>query len=148
SAKNEITRHMMYGDRSGTSFVFSLDWKYAVSWGCDQYSDEAICSSSFARVWETLTGRQVTNIKHTGEMIYYAFSPDDKYLVSWVCDEKEFDFFDCVSSTVYVWEALTGKELPHMSSEGDIADVAFDSDGKHLIAWGCAQYHKNVDAHY
>jgi WD40 repeat protein/energy-coupling factor transporter ATP-binding protein EcfA2 len=130
---NEIAR-MTY-DGVVTSSVFSPDGKYAVSIGCDhpgEADNNRInpCIQSSARVWEAITGKEVSRITQEGNLTSVAFSLDGKYVVSGGCDL----YPSCTQGSARVWEATTGKEIARTTYGREVTQVAFSPDGKYIVS--------------
>ncbi len=73
------------------------------------------------RIWNAMTGIQLTSTIQDDGVNLVAFSPDGNYLVS-------------TGGTTRVWETETGKEVSQMA-DGGVA--AFSPDGKYIVAGGC-----------
>ncbi len=118
----EIAR-MVHGNWV-SSVAFSQDGKYIVSGGCDEVSSDSdnFCIQGTARVWEVMTGKEISRITHEGSVSSVTFSPDGKYVVS-------EDWYH----RARVWEMMTGKELAHMTDDW-ISPVAISPDGKYIVS--------------
>jgi WD40 repeat protein len=109
---------------SYVNFVaFSPDGKYVVSAGCDHLDTEGFCTTSTARVWETLTGKEIARMIHEGYVYSVSFSPDSLYVVS----RGKNNF-------VLVWEAATGKEIVRLIHEGYVYSVSFSPDSLYVVS--------------
>jgi len=96
------------------SVAFSPDGKRIVS-ACQE--DHTV------KVWDALTGAELTTLKHADVVISAAFSPDGKRVIS-----------GCRDKTARVWDATTGAELLTLRAESGVTTVAFDPDGKTIAA--------------
>ena len=114
----ELAR-MAYGG-STDSVTFSQDGRYVASLGCDKVDTDSHCMQNSARVWEALTGREITRITNTWSM---ALSTDGKYLVTGGTD-----------NTVHVWEILTGNEIAHMTHDSSVLSVDISPDGRYVVS--------------
>jgi WD40 repeat protein len=127
----EIAR-MTHGGRV-TSVAFSRNNKYVVSGSCDEESGLLNCIKGSTRVWEAATGKEIARMISTGVVWSVAFSPDSKYVVSGICDEKGGQT-SCTKGSARVWEARTGKEIARMNHDGILWSVAFSPDGKYVVS--------------
>ena len=132
NTEKEIAR--MTHDNYGGFVAFSPNSKYVVSGGCDELgSNGYTCQKGSARVWETVTGKEVASMIHDGLVSPVAFSPDGRYVVSGSQDVVSGSY----AGTVSVWDATTGKEIAHMN-DGYATFVAFSPDGKYVVSDGGA----------
>ena len=118
---NEIAKMV---HENGVSFVaFSPNGKYVVSSGCDIRDKPGHCIKSTVRVWETITGREISRASHDDIVDSVAFSPDGMYVVSGGWD-----------GIARVWEARTGKEIAKVIHDNWVNSVAFSPDGKYVVS--------------
>jgi WD40 repeat protein/tetratricopeptide (TPR) repeat protein/tRNA A-37 threonylcarbamoyl transferase component Bud32 len=96
------------------SVAFSPDGKRIVS-ACQE--DHTV------KVWDALTGAELTTLKHADVVISAVFSIDGKRVIS-----------GCRDKTARVWDATTGAELLTLRAESGVTTVAFDPDGKTIAA--------------
>jgi len=134
----EITR--IKHDDTIQLLAFSPDGKYLVSASCISYSEDYSCQEGFVLVWEVATGKKITRISHNDAINSLAFSPDGKYVVIGGCDQLDANF-SCSQGTARVSEAMTGKEIAHVTNDYRITSVAFSSDGKYVVSAGCDQFY-------
>ncbi|MBN2594233.1 MAG: protein kinase [Sedimentisphaerales bacterium] len=97
-----------------TSVGFSRDGTRVVS------SCQEDCT---VKVWDALTGAELTTLKHADVVISAAFSPDGKRVIS-----------GCRDKTARVWDAASGTELLSLRAESGVTTVAFDLDGEIIVA--------------
>jgi hypothetical protein len=81
-------------------------------------------SDNTALLWNSATGEQLAQMRHGGDVIGAAYSPDGKRILTWA-DEN----------AVRLWDANTGKEtavLPHpdLRNRG-----SFYGDGAQVVTW-------------
>ncbi len=77
-----------------------------------------------ARVFEAVSGKEVSRLTEQGEVSSVAFSPDGRYVATGSGD-----------GTARVFEALSGKEVSRLTGLGGVHSVVFSPDG-HLVATG------------
>ncbi|KAJ7696291.1 hypothetical protein B0H17DRAFT_407217 [Mycena rosella] len=97
------------------SVAFSLDGTRVVSGSSD----------NTGRIWDVVTGAEVTKIEgHSGSIWSVAFSPDGMHIVSGSSD-----------NTVRIWDAATGAEVTKMEGHSNfVLSVAFSPDGTHIVS--------------
>jgi WD40 repeat protein len=80
-----------------------------------------------ARVWDAVTGRELTVLKgHEGPVGSANFSPDGKWIVTASLDK-----------TARIWEAGTGKEVHVLKGHsGGVFSALFSPDGKRVLTVG------------
>jgi WD40 repeat protein len=105
---------------------FSPDGKYVASAGDD----------GAARIWEIATGKEIAHTMHDGYLRSVAFSVDGQYIASGGCEEQDPATLRCTRGNARVWEATTGKEIAHITHEGQIDSLQFHPDGKHIVSGG------------
>jgi len=86
--------------------------------------------SNEIRAWKTNTGKLISTFGTPSHNVNtFAFSPDNKYLVTGSSDW-----------TARVWELATGKQIALLGSDGvhvgEVSSVAFSHDGKKVITAG------------
>jgi len=93
--------------------AFSPDGKYVISNG-------GLWGDNTARVWDMGSGKEIAAVPSYSP--YAAFSPDGKYILS------------SDGSDVHVWEALTGKDIAHITQDTRVWAMAFSPDGKFIVS--------------
>jgi WD40 repeat protein len=117
--------------------AFSADGKYVASVGCARWNPEFVCIESRARVWETVSGREIARMTHDRLMVAVAFSPDGKFIAtgsegaaqiwSWQPDDV------IASACAYVkrnlspaeWDQYIGAALPYPENQEDAVCPGF-----------------------
>ena len=128
----EVSR-MTY-DRAATSAAFSPDGKYVISGGCQEIDlGSGDCLRANARVWEAATGKEFSRKVYHGEITSVAFSPDGRYVMVAGCGEADFQNSDCAQGDALVWDAKTGRNIVHITTDEELLTVAFSPDGKYII---------------
>jgi WD40 repeat protein len=130
--ENEITRKLH--DYPVASVIFSPDSKYVVSLGCTRREHNWPCSPSYARAWETATGKEIAHMLHEGFMNSAAFSPNGKYVVSGGCDQPNEYYYSCSQGSARVWEISTGKEIARMLHKRTVTSVSFSPDSMYVVS--------------
>jgi WD40 repeat protein len=97
-------------DENVTSIAFSPDGKYLVSGG-----------GTSARVWDVISGEEITHMTHDGDVTAVLFSPNGKYVLSQG------------GTSARVWEALSGKEVARIIHHDPFYSIAFSPDGKYVV---------------
>jgi WD40 repeat protein len=119
----EVTRFIHAGWIS--SVAFSRDGKYVITGSWDHT----------ARVWKSLTGKEVARMTHEAEVSSVGFSPDGKYAASGGCDAQDFQDV-CTRGSARIWETSTGNEISRMLFDESVNSVAFNPNGKYVMAGG------------
>jgi WD40 repeat protein/serine/threonine protein kinase len=91
----------------------------------DRFRALTVDADNVARLWDTQTGRLITQLKPLPEALFLAaaFSPDNKSLVT-----------GGFASATHVWDATTGKLIRKLESQsGVVFRVAFRHDGGMLL---------------
>ena len=82
------------------------------------------CADSIVRIWETKSGELLTELKGHGQEVYEAcFSPDGQLVASGGQDQS-----------IRVWETRSGKLLATLPHELPVICVAFEPQGRFLVA--------------
>jgi len=112
----------MTHDQAVNVVAFSPDGRWVVSGeGCAFYiSSTNQCKKTTVKVWDAMTGQEVSRITHESWVVAVAFSPDSQ----WVASAGSLD------NTAKVWEAMTGREVSRMTHDNAVIDVAFSPDGR------------------
>jgi WD40 repeat protein len=97
-------------DENVTSVAFSPDGKYLVSGG-----------GTSARVWDVISGEEITHMTHDGDVTAVLFSPNGKYVLSQG------------GTSARVWEALSGKEVARIIHHDPFYSIAFSPDSKYVV---------------
>lgn len=129
----EIVHILLSGEVK--TVVFSPDGKYIVSSGCETYEMIFQCSQGVVGVWEAMTGDEITQIMHNGEVSSVTFSPNGKYIVSGGCEKRDINS-RCSQGIARVWEAMTGKEVTRMIHDGEVSSTVFSPDGRYVVSGG------------
>ena len=107
--------------------AFSPDSTYLVAGGCQVEIMLSFCpqGEGIARVWNVITGEEVSQVAHENGVFSVAFSPDGKSVVSGGQEGK-----------IKVWNAQDGQEIADMSNESEyeINVVDFSPDGKYVVS--------------
>src|SRR5207248_6349041 len=79
-----------------------------------------------ARVWDALTGRNITELNgHTDAVTSAAFSPDGKFVVTAGAEKDK---------TARIWDAATGEVVRIFEGHRDgITCAIFSPDGAHVV---------------
>ena len=104
------------------SVAFSPDGKYVVSGGCAIEDDNHSCTEGSARVWNAMTGKEINEMRHDGEVTFVVFSPDGKFIVS------------ASGNTAFAWNVTTGKEVARMIHGNEVSSVALSPDGRFVVS--------------
>ncbi len=97
------------------SVVFSPDGKFLANGGGGGES------CNFIAIWDTATGKRITNLTDTGYRVYsLAYSPDGKFLASG-------------GDYLKIWDTTTGKNIQTLSKQSNINSVTYSPDGKLLV---------------
>lgn len=90
------------------------------------------------RVWDSLTGRPLTDVlPHAGRIRSLAFSPDGQLLVVGCGTTGDFSRGERGLGEARVWEGATGRLLHVLPHPASVAAVCFSPDGR-LLVTGCA----------
>jgi len=88
-------------------------------------------------IWDTTTGAEIVSFRANAGYVYAAFSPDGKYIASWVAeywDEGQDD------NTIMLRDAETDKEIMAFEGHGgELWGVVFSSDSKRLASCDSAK---------
>ncbi len=130
---NSLPRPLAIVQQAGPihSVAFSPDGRYAVSGGCDEYTDSA-CTRGSARVWEAATGQEVSHIEFGGEVFTSAFQPAGRYIVSEGCESYDANH-SCTQGVARVWEVTSGREISQVESGGWFRAVRFSPNGEYVL---------------
>lgn len=113
----ELSR--MDHDRVVSSVAFSPDAKYVASISLDDT----------LRVWESATGKETARMYYyEGNVHYFAFSPDGKYVILGSWNKKGWD------ETVHVWQIDTGQEVISLTLHQNKDSVVISPEGKYKIS--------------
>ena len=77
-----------------------------------------------AKVWSTIGGNTLLELKHNGSVYSAIFSPDDSKIASGTWFEN----------TINLWDAVTGNLIWSVNEKMPVDDVEFSPDGKELIS--------------
>jgi WD40 repeat protein len=102
---------------------FSPDGKYVVSVSlCEGTDNIGNCLKSTTRVFDTLTGVEISHMTHNDEIRAVAFSPNGIYVATGSLDK-----------TARVWDPATGKEINLFTHEHTVRAVVFSPDSNYLM---------------
>ena len=123
--KSQTGREIAHLMREGgaPSVAFSPDGRYLID-------------NATTVVWMT-PGEEFPRITHP--IPFSAISPDGKYIASHTCNRYE-PSQACAESSIYVWDAATGRKISHMLGDGWPNSLHFSPDGNYLVAGS----HNNV----
>jgi WD40 repeat protein/serine/threonine protein kinase len=82
-------------------------------------------------IWDATTGEKLINLHADKGYVLATFSPDGKYMASWVADwsGEQHDY------AIKLRDAETGKELMTLDGHGaEVQDVEFSPDSKRLVS--------------
>jgi WD40 repeat protein len=125
----EVTR-MNYDSEHVKTITFSPDGSYLAT---ATSSDGKSFPDSNVSLWETTSGRKISQMQHIEDAEYrtgypnevktIAFSPDGRYLAGTGSNKGK---------SIWVWEATSGRGVAYMSDEDSVNAIAFSPDGKYL----------------
>jgi WD40 repeat protein/tetratricopeptide (TPR) repeat protein len=79
-----------------------------------------------AKVWSSITGKEILALAHDSWVFWAAFSPDGRHIATGGRDRM-----------ARIWELLSGELAgPPMNTGGTIARIAFSSDGRRVLTTG------------
>jgi len=79
---------------------------------------------STIKLWDTATGKELSNLQYTDQIIDISFSPDGTRLAS--CSDD---------STIKLWDTATGKQLVNIQHTDRDSKIAFSPDGTRLASY-------------
>jgi WD40 repeat protein len=79
------------------------------------------------RIWDAVSGRELTRLAHESIVSAVAFSPDAAWLVT-----------GCYDEAAHVWDMATGREIARLNHPYAVLSVAVSRDGVQ-IATGCSE---------
>jgi len=101
-----------------------------------------------ARVWETLTGKEISHVTYDVDVNIVTFSPNGKYVLSAGCDKlNNYSTSSCIQASARVWDALTGKEIARMTHPDKIYYAAFSPNGEYVVSGGCNRLQDSYNAY-
>jgi WD40 repeat protein/tRNA A-37 threonylcarbamoyl transferase component Bud32 len=117
-------RHHKGHPSSVTGLAFSPDGKSLATSGGDRT----------VRIWDTVSGDEVTNLPCKSKVNGVAFSPDGKLLA---CAYEQAEVGDYLPGEVKIWDVKTRQRVLHLAGNlGRLFSVTFSPDGKRLAASG------------
>jgi WD40 repeat protein len=132
----EIAR--MVHEGGANSVDFNLTGRYVVSGGCDRTGGSYFsCTQGSARVWDTVTGREIARMTHADRVTFASFSPDGRQVVSGGCSRLYAVNLPCADPSIRVWNAFTGEEIIRLTPHDYVTSATFSPDGKYLLSSGC-----------
>ena len=134
----EIARMLHQGTVNDVSFIPDSDWVISIS------------GDGTARVWDLFTGNEVARFLHKYGVQSMAVSTDGRWIAS---GEEQRPFTGAISSaeaalqlnsTVYIWEAKSGRETARLVHDNDfdnsvgipggVRAIVFSPDGKRVVS--------------
>jgi eukaryotic-like serine/threonine-protein kinase len=116
-------------------------------WDATKYDVDAFIAKArqskpqdFARLWDGAMAPHLVGkpLKHGGQVVALAFSPDGKTLLT-----------GCSDGTARLWDVVTGKQRLTVKHQGPVVAVAFNPDGQTFVtgSWdGTARVWKTASA--
>lgn len=136
STGEEVSR-MTHG-KDVTTVGFSPDSRYLLSGGCDELEVRTYtCLQGSARVWDALTGREVTRVTQESRVRFAVFSPDGNFVLSGGCARFYGNELPCPQDILQLWETSTGKEISQIAHGQYVSALAFSLTGEQIVSGGC-----------
>ena len=133
STGKETVRLSVNIDGYDSRIFFSLDGRYLVYRGCDVRDVYYTCLQGSFRVWNSITGQEIAFKFHDDKVRSTALSPDDKYIASGWCDQRD-NSLSCIHGSARIWNVDTGREIAHVDHDDLVISVAFSPDGKYVVS--------------